>query len=163
MHNININPMSSRITTLTSQHLFKKLVSSRLYSTTSEGTIQQTMTKETTEGGWKIIEKVNVFKQWSTMSRTQKILIGSYTGLGFGTFSFATYNDGKGSLLKCRETLSKPGTIKTKEEIISQEWKAVKAGCNENLGVNFWKSVFFPCTFIADLMPQVVLLLNKKN
>jgi len=148
--------MNQRIFQTVIQQGFK-----RFYSSSTEGTIHQILTKETNEGGWKILEKINVKKNWTQMSRTKKTILCTYFGVASSEFIISVYGNGKTHLLKYRSTASY--SQKTPSQIESEEWLAVKKGCNENLTANFWKSIFFPFTAVADFMPQVVLFINSKN
>lgn len=156
MHSIQTIAMNQRLFQNIHKQVFR-----RFYSTSTEGTILQTMTKESTKEGWKILEKINITKTWSTMSGTQKTVLGTYLGVASTEFLFVTYNDGKSKLLQYRSS-SRAKTPKTQSEIDSEEWFVVKKGCGENLGTNFLKSIFFPFTAVADFMPQVVLFANRE-
>ena len=131
--------------------------SKRLFSAES-GTSERTFTKEVEKDGWKVLEKINVVNNWKKLSRTQKWLIGGYSGLAVSNFMFVTYNDGKRSLMQYRKDRNKANF-----PIKDTEWDAVYDGCNENLLDNFWSSTFFPFSTVSNVMPHLVMLFNPEN
>lgn len=103
--------------------------------------------------GATIIEKISIVQKWSKLSNFHKSLIGLYVGLGTGTFLSGVYNDGKKELEEHRKR-----TYVDKES----EWEAVKKGCSNHIFYHFCSGMIFPYTVFSNMMPSVVLLLNKK-
>ena len=135
----------------------------RRFSTAREsGTIETHIIKEEKENGISVLKKINVVQTWNKMSPFQKKMLGGYAGVATLSFTFKTYNDGKNALLEERQKkffTNKSITATTNDE----EWTKIKEGCYKNMGSNFFSSMFFPFTTVADVMPFVVLSLNKQN
>lgn len=81
-----------------------------------------------------------------------------YLGTLFFYNSIMTYHDSKNKLLDYRNNI----LPKNEKELIKNEWEAVKYGANENLTERFFKSIFWPINIISDIIPLLVLTLNKK-
>lgn len=118
-----------------------------------------TLTRETVNGKWKIFEKINISTNLKKLSRTQRIFVGVYAASVVTNFMFSTYSDGKTELLKWRKNHS---TTTNKQEKYLQEWSAVKKGCQEHWFGNLWDSLFFPCTLATNVVPLVIINLNKE-
>ncbi len=129
------------------------------------GTSHVIKTSETVKDGTRIIERFNIIKNWSKISRTSKYSIVCYC-LGFvTTMSFYTYNDGKKALLRKRldDMIKYQNTTKYPETVNKEEWIAVKEGCKENSFGNFFSSLFFPVSIISETFPSIVMWMNKNN
>lgn len=140
----------------------------RRFSTTSEGTAEKVITKETkTKDGTSIIEKINVVQKWSKMSKTQKILLACYGTCVSSSFFLATYHDGRDELVSMREKRKEKPSMYGIDSVerAEEDWRAVRHGCGKNMGSNFFDSVFFPFVWTTNVVPKVVLFFNpeKKN
>lgn len=72
---------------------------------------------------------------------------------------FGTYSDSKMYLDKFRDNNLTAGEKKE----ITDEWSAVKYGANKNFGQRVWESFFWPITLSKNIVPWMVLTLNKKK
>ena len=72
--------------------------------------------------------------------------------------TYGCYTDSKNFLNKFRNNQLN----NTEKETIKDEWTAVKYGANINFSERFFDSIIFPITTISNLIPSIVLLLNKK-
>lgn len=140
----------------------------KYYSSTSEGTSTTQIIKKVSDvKGETVLQKINIIKKWSTMSRNTRIFMGVYGSLAFLTFSSSEYRDGKSELIKSRiERLDKKNKIidySQEESDESLDWLAVKNGCSENTLGNFIGCIFFPFNLISDAMPSLILYLNPST
>ena len=78
-----------------------------------------------------------------------------YIGLGTLNMGYLTYNDGKEGLHKFRLNRPKPYPD-------HGEWNAVRWACKEKSFRNFMNSVLWPKEIISNIMPKLVLILNKE-
>ena len=71
----------------------------------------------------------------------------------------SSYIDAKSYLINYRE-----GRLTQNEaKIIKSEWDAVKYGAYVNVGERLWNSLIWPITITNNIIPFLVLTLNKKN
>ena len=101
----------------------------------------------------------------------KKIQISSYVYLSsiiITNFIF-TYNNSKKNLLLFRDSKLKNKDFKVydnktryKDLIILNEWDAVSYGASENFYMNLFESIIFPLTLAKNLIPSIVLSLNKE-
>lgn len=130
---------------------------------TEIGTSETIKTSETYKDGMKIIERLNIVRNWKTMTKTSKYAIIGYC-MGFvATLSFYTYNDGKKALLNKRlEDAKNNRIINDSNTIYEEEWIAVKEGCKKNRMHNFFSSLVFPASLISEIFPSIIMRINKK-
>lgn len=99
---------------------------------------------------------VNYFKGLSKPIRfTSYAYIGTlilYNGV-------STYNDAQNKLIAYRNN-----TLKQHEkEYIKDEWSAVKYGAEEFYVPRFFNSLIWPIKMCANIIPSVVLIMNKES
>jgi hypothetical protein len=73
--------------------------------------------------------------------------------------AFESYNNSKMYLEKYR---ADDLTNNEKEEV-KNEWDAVKFGANHDAFERFFNSLIFPITITTNIIPMIVLMINKKN
>jgi hypothetical protein len=134
----------------------------RNFSSAEQGSSTITVQKAVpTKDGGSVLEKTRIVRSWNRMGRGKKIFIGCYLGVAGGRFMMETYDDGKKELIKHRDLLNNPP--KYSSGLLHQnEWEAVKYGCSNNMGDNFFESLVFPWTIASNLMPGVVLWFNPE-
>ncbi len=71
---------------------------------------------------------------------------------------YEIYNN---SVLYLNKYRNKELTSHEKTEI-HDDWTAVKYGSQQNLFQNLWNSIIFPITIASNIIPYIVLLLNKQ-
>ena len=123
----------------------------------TEGSIQQTITKESTKNGMSIIEVINVRKHWSTLTPVTKYVVIGYVSAAGLLYLTRIYNDGKESLMKFRKDKTTGGS-KFKDD---DEMSVTMKGCRSNSWSHFFDSIIFPYSIAAEIMPRIVLWLNK--
>lgn len=95
-----------------------------------------------------------------------KMLWMLYGAIGIVNFTVKTYSDGKGLLEEYRRDRLRlpPANMDKKwreDRGIGDEFSACKYGCGMKITCNFLDSVFFPWTFISNIIPFVIMKLNK--
>lgn len=141
---------------------FSKITKMRRLLTRKYGTevsSEKILTKNTTTtDGFSILEKINISSKWSSLSKPVKYGIIGYTTAVLAAFVSETYNDGKNSLLKQRNSdVYKSVTFNGKKSL---DWQAVKDGCRHNAWRKFWESTIFPVKIISNVTPGLVLFFN---
>ena len=102
-------------------------------------------------------QNIRIVQIINNMSRGSKIMIGIYTGIVFTNFVTSIYKDGKRGLLEYRVRVNENGhragftDYKTESDAI---WN------NLNGTEHFFRSLFFPWSFITNIAPLVIIKMN---
>lgn len=149
--------VTETVTSTTEANVLKK-------TGTEIGESVSTITKTSNDGSF--VQKINIIRRWSTMSRNKKLAVCAYTGFAFATYVGYSYNDGKHALLQDRlDRLEKNKSFKSLTDIRSHEWSVARDGALRHKGQNMWNSIFFPYTFIEAFLPNMIISMNppEKN
>ena len=139
---------------------------------TSSSGVTQTIKEEITDitGKTTFINRTvtSVKSTWNDMSPRMKMVLKLYTGCGLFTNLLLTYNDGKHSLQYYRNSKpdgkgERPTGDSYSYKTVKTEWDAVYYGCTHNGMSNFFSSVFWPLHLSANVMPGIILALNKED
>lgn len=103
---------------------------------------RQMSTKHTNLSG--IERTVDFFRRNSWAKRA----LITHNILALASFAFSTYNDGVTELYWFRYNHSVYD--------YSDEWDAIKRGCNKCWVENLCSSIFFPFTIISNVMPLII-------
>ena len=111
------------------------------------------------------LTKTKIVQFYTKMPSKSKYLLWTYVGGVFVHNMVSSYNIGKSALLKYR---TKQQTIPesfpaNKESKLNNEFNEIKKTISENSIGRFIHSLIFPYTIASEIMPNIVLLLNKDN
>lgn len=120
-------------------------------------TVTSHTTVENTSSGKKMIERINIYKNWNSYSKTKKSFILGYLLMATGAFIFKTYNDGKDALIDYRKE------TKPEKRTDTELWQKVSDGCSKYMFDNFLASFLFPFTFFSNMMPNLIIAINKEK
>jgi len=103
------------------------------------------------------IKKVVVFYKELPTRAKHTLWIYLSSVITYNTTS--AYLDGKKYLMAYRQNTLTP----TEQNYCKSEWSAVKYGINKDMCLRFFKSLIWPLSVTSDIIPFVVLALNKEN
>ena len=125
-----------------------------------DGVTTTRIIEETSHNGLKRVTQTLTNLRWSKMSSAQKQGLAIYTS-GAVTYNlFQTYHNGKASLLQFRAQQTHSSTS-TSTSPFPTEWEAVYDGCRKEGWQIFWKSLIWPATIAAQIVPTAVMWMNK--
>lgn len=132
----------------------------RLSQIAQDGVSTTKVIEESNTGGLKKITETVYNMRWSTMSRNQKLGLGVFVSGGVGYNMFHTYNSGKEELFRHRSEMKNTRLGNKKYET---EWDAVYAGCTKDSWTVFYKSLIWPVSIASQVVPSMVMWLNKED
>jgi hypothetical protein len=122
----------------------------------ASGSSTTELVRNVQKDGWQVIEKINIVKNWNTLSKRTKYIIGGYSGLAVCNLLASTYNKGKEALIDFRTQST------TNKSDDGGEWLAVRKGCSDKFLTTVGESIMLPYTALSKIMPWLVIKLNPK-
>jgi hypothetical protein len=120
-------------------------------SQTGTSSTSEVLIKKTQGGVVKTMTQTTV--NYYRSSRLFRCGLAVYLSFFLTSQLVGTYQDGKHALLEYRATHSSGSPNK--------EWEAAKKGCQDNSWCRFWGSVFWPGHIWSNIMPGIIVSMNK--
>ena len=97
--------------------------------------------------------------RYSRLSSAQRKALWGYFG-GAGLYNGAqTFNNGQQALVQHREQ----NKASASRSPFATDWEAAYEGCRKDSFAVFWRSLIWPLSIASQVMPSLVLLLNKED
>jgi len=108
----------------------------------------------------------NLYLKYIAMPEPVRLTTLIYFGSLLSWNTYFTYMDSKKCLELFRNNkfkeLEKEGVSNSQIANIKTEWDAVKLGATVKSFQRLWDSIWWPLTAIQNIIPAIVLFLNKK-
>jgi len=108
----------------------------------------------------------NLYLKYIAMPEPVRLTTLIYFGSLLSWNTYFTYMDSKKCLKLFRNNklkeLAEEGIAISQRDNIKTEWDAVKFGATMKSFERLWDSIWWPLTAIQNIIPAVVLFLNKK-